>query len=240
MIQTEELVVKLKFISDILGTAPSQELLKRDFFKLKETMALMEAEKRKVETGNLSVEAFTEEEYEVAMEGSEEIPRMTHFRKDGFIYIPNFMIKGYFKSAAQALKDQIGLRAFKSKIDRYLFVFPNKIRFYRGGEPIKEPDDVFVRPLRASTPKGERVSLVASERIAADEKNPVETDKVSILLIRNKEIDLDMVEELLNYGYYYGVSQFRNGGFGRFTYEVVSRTRAEDGVKRKKVKVKVK
>jgi len=245
---TERLVIRLKFISDFLGTAPSQELLKKDFFKLRETEALMEAEKLRHETAGLSMKAFTEENYKTVVkktseedEGSEEkeeeeIPKLTYFRKDDKgIYIPNFMIKGFLKSSAQALKDQIPLRAFKAKIDRNVFVFPNKIRLYRDGNMLAEPDDVFVRPLRASTPKGERVSLTASERIASE--GEIITDEITLVLIKNKDLDMDMIRKFLHYGYFSGIGQFRNGGFGRFVWEEIDYI-GDDGVKRKKIKVK--
>ncbi|OYT41413.1 MAG: hypothetical protein B6U78_03005 [Candidatus Aenigmarchaeota archaeon ex4484_224] len=248
MIETLELVVKLSFISDILGTAPSPELLKRDFFKTIGKKALKDAKKLEEETEGLSTEAYTKEDYKVSKSSEEEknneITQITYFRKDNKgIYLPNFMVKGFLKAAAQALKEQINLPNPRAKIDRYVFIFPNKIYLYRNGNILKKHKDEYIRPIRAMTPKGERTSLVSSERIEASEDNPVITDEIRIVLIKNKEIDLKKLKKMLEYGFYSGISQFRSAGFGREKEEVESKS--ENGknennneVKKKKIKVK--
>jgi len=229
MIETLELVVKLSFISDILGTAPSPELLKRDFFKTIGKKALKDAKKLEEETEGLSTEAYTEEDYKVSKsseeEKSNEITQITYFRKDNKgIYLPNFMVKGFLKAAAQALKEQINLPNPRAKIDRYVFIFPNKIYLYRNGNVLKKHKDEYIRPIRAMTPKGERTSLVSSERIEASEDNPVITDEIRIVLIKNKEINLKKLKKMLEYGLYSGISQWRSAGFGRFKWELISQT----------------
>ena len=229
MIETLELVVKLSFISDILGTAPSPELLKRDFFKTIGKKALKDAKKLEEETEGLSTEAYTEEDYKVSKSSEEEknneITQITYFRKDNKgIYLPNFMIKGFLKAAAQALKEQINLPNPRAKIDRYVFIFPNKIYLYRNGKVLKKHKDEYIRPIRAMTPKGERTSLVSSERIEASEDNPITTDEIRIVLIKNKEINLEKLKKMLEYGFYSGISQFRSAGFGRFKWKLISQT----------------
>jgi len=260
MIETLELVVKFNFISDILGTAPSPELLKRDFFKTIGKKALKDAKKLEEETEGLSTEAYTEEDYKVSKsseeEKSNEITQITYFRKDNKgIYLPNFMVKGFLKAAAQALKEQINLPNPRAKIDRYVFIFPNKIYLYRNGNVLKKHKDEYIRPIRAMTPKGERTSLVSSERIEASEDNPVITDEIRIVLIKNKEIDLKKLKKMLEYGFYSGISQFRSAGFGRFRWELISQTeeieeekievenkseneKNNNEIKKKKIKVK--
>jgi len=229
MIETLELVVKLSFISDILGTAPSPELLKLDFFKMIGKKALKDAKKLEEETEGLSTEAYTEEDYKVSKSSEEgknsEITQITYFRKDNKgIYLPNFMVKGFLKAAAQALKEQINLPNPRAKIDRYVFIFPNKIYLYRNGNVLKKHKDEYIRPIRAMTPKGERTSLVSSERIEASEDNPITTDEIRIVLIKNKEINLEKLKKMLEYGFYSGISQFRSAGFGRFKWKLISQT----------------
>jgi|GEM_PF-2272842 len=229
MIETLELIVKLSFISDILGTAPSPELLKRDFFKTIGKKALKDAKKLEEKTEGLSTEAYTEEDYKVSKSSEEEknneITQITYFRKDNKgIYLPNFMVKGFLKAAAQALKEQINLPNPRAKIDRYVFIFPNKVYLYRNGKVLRKHKDEYIRPIRAMTPKGERTSLVSSERIEASEDNPITTDEIRIVLIKNKEINLEKLKKMLEYGFYSGISQFRSAGFGRFKWKLISQT----------------
>ena len=99
--------------------------------------------------------------------------------------------------------------------------------------------------------------MVSSERIEASEDNPVITDEIRIVLIKNKEINLKKLKKMLEYGLYSGISQWRSAGFGRFKWELISQTeeieeeneevesKSENGknennneVKKKKIKVK--
>ena len=71
------------------------------------------------------------------------------------------------------------------------------------------------RPLRASTPQGERVALAISEEIPAGA-----TMEFTITCMDEK--DLKLVREWLDYGYYRGLGQWRNSGKGRFLWAEVS------------------
>ena len=71
------------------------------------------------------------------------------------------------------------------------------------------------RPLRASTPQGDRVALSRSESIPA---GSTVTFTVQCLV----ENDLKLIEEWLEYGELHGTGQWRNGGKGRYTYEEVT------------------
>ena len=71
------------------------------------------------------------------------------------------------------------------------------------------------RPLRASTPQGERIALANSETIPAGA-----TMEFDIKLLSDTHVPL--VTECLNYGKYRGTGQWRNSGKGRFTWELIS------------------
>lgn len=68
------------------------------------------------------------------------------------------------------------------------------------------------RPLRASTPQGERVALASSESIPAGS-----TMEFTIIGL-TKEI-MDFVIEWLDYGQFNGLGQWHNSGKGRFIWE---------------------
>ena len=131
------------------------------------------------------------------------------------------MIKGFLKEGFYALKDQLVIKNPRGRVDRFIFIFPNKIKLYRNNELITTPDDIFIRPVRGKTPKGERVAVRGSERIRADEYNPVETNEIQIILIKNDQITVKDIECVLDYGLVNGISQFRTAGFGRFEWDYV-------------------
>ncbi len=132
----------------------------------------------------------------------------TGFHVDGDgPFLLNYQVKGFIKEAGNTLKDQLKIKALKAKLDRFLFIFPRKIRL-----PEIEPEPL-ERPLRALTAKGERVTLIRSDQIAAGT-----VLECQIELLKHKEINEGILRCLLSYGARKGLGQFRNGGYGSFTY----------------------
>ena len=138
----------------------------------------------------------------------------TGFHTNGngpFIY--NYMIKGFLKAAGNTLKEQLGIKALKSKIDQFIFVSPREIPL---PDILPEPLE---RPLRAMTAQGPRVSVTRSDMVAAGTVLECE-----ITLLKNpttkgsKSITEDTLRELLEYGTFKGLGQWRNADYGQFSY----------------------
>ena len=133
----------------------------------------------------------------------------------------DYIVRGFLKEALLTLSPQLGLVAAKSKVDKYLFAAPRHIHLCGpDGQPIKEPDGVYERPLRAMTMQGPRVTLTGSEII-----NHWQISVALTLLNstgskgKGATLDWNAVENALDYGQFQGLGQFRNGGFGRFTWQ---------------------
>ena len=198
---------RLTGLSPILGSQPASEAIRTQVVASKapdsdlseEERALFESDER--QTRGLSVFARDPE------------------HNDQVILL-DYMVRGFFKAALAALQSQLGVKSYKSKVDKYLFVHPRRIPLLRNGKPIYEEDDEYERPLRADTPKGPRVGLQSSERI----ETPWSID-IELRLIANersaksKELSWDAVETALDYGALSGLGQFRNGSFGTFSWE---------------------
>ena len=71
------------------------------------------------------------------------------------------------------------------------------------------------RPLRASTPLGERIALANSEVCPAG--TTCEFDVICMI-----DEDAKMLEEWLDFGQFKGIGQWRNSGKGRFTFEFLN------------------
>lgn len=200
--------VTATFIEPILGTAPKNEDIYRDFIGSKAPDAASVED----EVAALGVD-------EVAEKGMTVFPRS----KEGQPIIWDYQIKGFFKDACGMLsrvggKDDSGkkkkvnesskLTAYKKIIDGLIFVQPREIPITFDGEI-----GTCQRPLRAQTAQGERVSLAMSEEIPAGAR--IEFD-VCCLADEN----VAAVREWLDYGILRGIGQWRNSGKGRFTYEI--------------------
>jgi len=131
----------------------------------------------------------------------------------------DYQWKGFLKDKVGMLRKIPGtacskIKSYKKEIDGLIFVEPRAI-------PIEFDGDITLcqRPLRASTAQGERIALATSEAIPAG----AEMTFTIICLLDEHE---KMVLECLNHGRYNGTGQWRNSGKGRFTYEILERTKS--------------
>ena len=210
MIGTTSMKVRITMTEDMLGTLPGDPQIYKNYIASKAPDA---------STITDEIEAI----------GAAQVydNKITVFPRDkeGNVCIYDYLIKGFLKNAAQTLSKVKGteaskIKAFKKKVDNFVFVYPRLI-------PIGKPEDITIceRPLRGSTPQGERVAISASESMAA----PL-TFEITIKLL--SEDDMGLVRELLDYGEFNGLGQWHNSGKGRFTWEEI--TDSEEGPTQKK------
>lgn len=197
--------VKLTTIEELLGTASGDPELHENYIASK------------------APDTMTKQEEIEAIGVGDMIERgMTIFpRVDGKPVLWAYQVRGFFKSACQALSKIPGtksskLKAYKKEIDLRIFVFPNATDRSDKAIPIifKGAIGDSQRPLRASTPQGERVAIAHSESIPAGA-----TLEFDILMLQDD--DEELVKEWLDYGSLNGLGQWRNSGRGAFTWEEV-------------------
>lgn len=193
--------VKLHFTTPILGSAPSNRDVYRDYVANKNPQA----------TPEIIAGEVAQIPEEVVATGK------TIFRVDpnnkNLLFLPH-QIRGFLKESASAVTGK-QLTAYKSKIDKFVFVFPDRIPLMRNGQPITEPDTTCERPLKAMTAQGPRVSLLSSDQV--NEGVDVEFDVV-VLPLGQKEITKELLQSWFDYGQFQGISQWRNGSYGRFQF----------------------
>ena len=198
--------VRLTFLEEALGLSPA----KSDIYEKFIAANAPDAKSRKEEIAQAGEQEIVEQSRTIFMKDENGIPMFW-----------DYQIKGFFKDSCSALrrmgnKEEIAkysnakdMRAYKKVIDGCIFVFPRKIPMDLHGEEM----GICERPLRASTPQGERIALASSETVPAGT-----TMDFTIECPDNYE---KVVMEWLNYGKYRGLSQWRNSGKGRFEYEII-------------------
>ena len=199
----EKAKIKLNFLDGILGSMPADPAIYTKFVAAKAPAGWL----------------CDEEILNAELAASKEVDadrNVTVFPQDETgIFLYNYHVKGFLKEAGNILKDQVKIKNLRSKLDNYVFVNPRKIYLTRpGGEIVAEEDDVLERPLRGQTARGERITLLASERVLP----PVQI-VFAVELIEHKEVTLDTIRAILDYGKYKGLGQWRNAGWGRFEWE---------------------
>lgn len=193
--KTDTYQVKLIFLTPILGSQPSHDI-KVEYLSKKNGIEI----------------PSDEEEYlpDLLEKGT-----TVFFRhpKTGQPQFRAHQIKGFLKAAGSALngKSDEGTRALKSKIENYCFIAPLyiPIEMPAGGEM-----DYLERPLRAATAMGDRVTIARSEMIPENS-----TCKFGLSVLAGG-VPESVVLECLDYGFYKGLGQWRNGDYGRFRYEI--------------------
>ena len=195
----KKIKVKITFTESVLGTCSANADIYREFI------------------GSKAPDASTIED-EVEALGADAVAEkgMTVFPKteDGVPFFYDYQIKGFFKDTCGGLRKIKGtesskIKAYKKEIDKLIFVEPRKIPIKFSGEIGK-----CERPLRAMTMQGERVSLACSEEIPSGA-----TAEFDVVLLNDENENL--IIEMLEYGRYSGIGQWRNSGKGRFTYEII-------------------
>ena len=197
----EKITLRITFQEKILGTAPANEDVYRDFIASKAP----DAKSKEDEIEAIGVDAMVEK-------------GMTIFPKDadGNPILWDYQVKGFFKDACSMLarvgkagkaNESSKLKAYKKVIDGLIFPQPRQIVLHSPGEM-----GVCQRPLRAQTPQGERVALAMSEELPAGTWCDME------ILVLQEDL-IPAIFEWLDYGALRGIGQWRNSGCGRFTYE---------------------
>lgn len=207
----EQVKVRLTFTEQLLGTQPADPELHTRFVASKAPDAKSMAEE---------IAAMGAEEY--AERGMTVFPRM----EDGTPFLWNYQVEGFFKEAVRTLHKVPGTKSSKTKaylkeIDNLIFVdsLLGDKRFRRQ-IPLYLPMDIDLgdtdcqRPLRASTPQGERVALAHSE--VAPAGTYIEFQVTCFV-----GSDKGLVKEWLDYGEWKGMGQWRNAGNGRFEWEEI-------------------
>lgn len=203
-----KLCVRLTLTEEALGTSSSSKELHKEYIASKAP----DAKSTEEEVAALGVDAVDEK-------GRTVFPRMAIGDDDDVPFVYDYQIKGFFKDAAKMMKKVGGsecakVRAYKQAIDGLIFVDRRKIPWMSADGTPAHVGPSCERPLRASTPMGERVAIASSETVPAGSQ----LEFGIVLLDRTL---MPMVKECLTYGRLRGLCQWRNSGKGTFTWEAI-------------------
>lgn len=205
MLETKEMKVRVTFTEEVLGSMPGDPEIARSYVASKSE----DAAKIEEEIEMIGVDGVVEKQ-----------KTYFHHLPGGQPCLLDYQIKGFFKSACQALNmayPKTKLPAYKRKIDQLVFVKERLIPFCL---PIKTEIGECQRPLRASTAQGERVALANSETVPAG--TFIEFTIVTLADPEAKKNEMmDRVCEWLDYGQFMGIGQWRSSGKGRFDWKPV-------------------
>ncbi len=208
-LEPETMKVELEFTEPLLGTLPGDEKLAKEYVMSKHPDGVQEDEQQTLS----DQESLTED----IKKSSSYFAR----NSEGHPILWDYQIKGFFKDACSMMRrvtkiDE--LKAHKKIIDGLIFVTPRQIELElparKSAADVGKSLSFCERPLRISTPKGERTALARSETAPPGTKIRIE-----ILLLKP---DLKKyVINWLDYGILRGLGQWRNSGMGRFKWRTL-------------------
>lgn len=192
--ETTRYKLTVKFITGPLGTQPQKEVA-TEYITSKAI--------------NPDTDELPEDELATLPEALEKGTTAFHKLNGQPIYY-DYQIKGFLKDAGQVFNGLRGVKNLRSKMDNLVFVSPRQIPLNLNGGEITFCE----RPLRAQTAQGPRTSLARSEQL------PDSTTFECFLDVYDGPISEPLLRDLLSYGERKGFGQWRNGGRGRFTFEL--------------------
>lgn len=206
----KKLKVTVTYIEELLGTASANPEIHSEFIASKAPDAMSRDE----EVAAIGAEAVEEKAMTIFPKLTVDEKLARGYGEDEVVpFMWDYQWKGFFKDSCGMLRRADGfkspkLTAYKKVIDGLVFVTPRKVILEL---PSNGAIGEIQRPLRASTAQGERIALAHSETVPAGTKQHFE---VTVL----KDNLVDYVIEWFNYGQLHGTGQWRNAGFGRYTY----------------------
>lgn len=193
--------LKVVFTESVLGTQPQKDV----------AMEYITSKAIDPATGMLPEDEL--ETLPVALEKG-----TTAFHKlDGKPVYYDYMVKGFLKETGLVFNGLRNVKNLRSKIENLVFVTPRRFELHVpvGYTLVDGNLTTFCeRPLRAMTAQGPRVSLARSEEL------PIGTWFECSIEVFDGPISEPLLRDLLDYGAKRGLGQWRNGGHGRFEYEL--------------------
>lgn len=140
--------------------------------------------------------------------------------------IGDHMIYGFMKAAGEALartKERKNATMLQSisytqsiinqhvRCDQRFITFDKDIMRKEDGSPL-----YLQRSLRAETAQGPRISLAKSEQVDAGAKI-----QFSLKILKDSPLTQEILTTIFQYGEFTGLGQWRNSGFGEFTFEMM-------------------
>ncbi len=136
-------------------------------------------------------------------------------RLEGDPIIFDYQVKGFLKESASVQNKAFGMNTLRDQIVKYVHIMP---RHNLLNIPFDGDFSINSRPLRAMTAQGPRVSLARSEELPAGTWFECELHLLSHL--PKCVLTRDILMEVLDYGKYIGLGQWRSGGWGQFTFSL--------------------
>jgi len=208
--KTETIKILATFTEPLLGTASANPAIQEEFIASKAPTA-------------------SQAEEVAAVSVAESIAKATTIfpRDDDGLFLWDYQVRGFLKEAIGVLAELgeapgLSKWTYKRAVDALVFVSPRKCRLLdQNLSLVTRADGTEQRPIRCTTMQGDRVALASSERLPAGTRIAFSVTLISGGEKAKLKVSRELLIEALNFGALRGLGQWRNGSFGRFSWEEV-------------------
>jgi len=138
------------------------------------------------------------------------------FQKDEKgLFVRGGSFKAHIKDCANQIKDIIKVKNLRSKVANKVFVDESRVYLRKNGSNIFEVDGSFDQPVHVITNLGPRNALKTIQYVLQP------TVEFHLKVLRgDKEINMEVLEAIFEYGSVHGFGGERGMGEGRYKYEL--------------------
>ena len=206
----EKYEVTMTFEHRVCGSVPQSKELVPIWIKSR-------MPKNKPENG-MNAEELEQEVLDTMQQEMEEKTTLGFQQVAGTLAARGGTIKAHLKDCANQIKDAIKpqIKAFRAKIANKVYVEDYWVQFERDGKTINQIDGSFEQPVHVMTPMGPRNAL----KVIGYLEYPM--FKFTLMLLPDKEITIDSVKHIFEYGSVHGYGGERGMGEGRYTFEITA------------------
>jgi hypothetical protein len=155
-----------------------------------------------------------EEEVMSTIEDIEEKVTLGFQRDENGLFVRGGTIKAHIKDCANQIKDIVKIKNLRSKIANKVYVEESRIYLQKDRSNILEVDGVFDQPVHVITNLGPRNALKTIQYITRP------TMEFHLRILEDKEIDVETIKVIFEYGSIHGFGGERGMGEGRYKYEI--------------------
>ena len=204
----DEYKVKIRFTGRLCGSVPmSKELVP---IWLKSRMP------KNAPDDSRPIEEIEKEVLDSIEESEEKTTLGFQKNGDGY-FVRGGTIKAHLKDCANQIKDAIKpkIKAFRAKVANKVYVNEYCVYITRDGKNITETDGTFEQPVHVMTMQGPRNALKVINYIEKAEL------VFTIRILNDKEIGIEQIKQIFEYGSIHGYGGERGMGEGRYNFEIM-------------------
>jgi hypothetical protein len=130
------------------------------------------------------------------------------------LFVRGGTIKAHLKDCANQIKDFVGVKVFRAKLANMVYIQEYAVYIKKNGAFIQESDGSYEQPVHVFTRQGPRNAL----KIINFVERP--TLQFTMLIMDNKEVTIDEVNQVFAYGSVHGYGGERGMGEGRYSFKI--------------------